>query len=683
MAPDLPPPTELATAVRLARWAEVRTLAAAAPHPLPPAVALAAARAARLQGDFEAASNLLRSALPQAGELAAALRLEASELLLSRSQDPWPFLQPLLGRGVPKAHQDAAAHMLRRAFQTLPLAKLAAYRGRPLPTSLRRALSAHWALRTQDRAAALRFLREYPKGGEATAVARWLAEQPELPPSAVALVGEVLLAGGFWREADALLATRAGTAPAVAASRLAYLCGRAAYRLGRWEEARRRFEEALAAATDAEARFTAAVQGARTAQILGEWGTALELWEVARQAAPGEVEGWDGCARLLVATGRAEEAVTLLGRAPPAVLPVAGPRAVAALLARGRVAAARTLLQRLPQRRPQVRLLALAAAVAAGRGEEAQRLAVRLLADPQAGAWRGLVFDLLPAQPPGSEPALTAKRSLQELAATAVARGPAAARHWLAQALAADPAWAPLLGGPPPLPATWGGPAAALVAVGLDTEAATLYPHRFPTATPAEMAWSAAALASWGNGPAALSLGERLWAALGGVPAELVPDPLLPLILPEGLAAPVQAAAAREGANAAWLAAVIRRESRFDRAAHSPAGAVGVAQLVPETGRRLGATPEELWDGQLALTLAAREVARLARWACHRLPLVAGAYNAGEDVVASWYELLDEPSDPLFVAAIPYQETLGYVLAVREGAALARHLAAGTAPTPR
>ena len=85
--------------------------------------------------------------------------------------------------------------------------------------------------------------------------------------------------------------------------------------------------------------------------------------------------------------------------------------------------------------------------------------------------------------------------------------------------------------------------------------------------------------------------------------------------------------------------------------------------------------PAELFDARRSLELAAREVARISARFGARLPLVAAAYNAGDEVVATWLAALGaDADDVLFAAAVPYRETADYVLAVAEGAALARHL---------
>jgi soluble lytic murein transglycosylase-like protein len=296
-----------------------------------------------------------------------------------------------------------------------------------------------------------------------------------------------------------------------------------------------------------------------------------------------------------------------------------------------------------------------------------------LLADSRAGAWRELVIDLLPAAPEPVTPPAPAREG-KVLARLAAFEGVSRARQALTLALAQDGAWAPLLAGASRAPEGWTGPAAELAGLGLERDAARWYPHAFPAGSPLELAWSAATLAAWDNREAALSAGERLWASLG-VPACLVPDVLLPRLVPPALVSGCDTAAAAEGANPSWLFGILRQESRFDHAARSQAGAIGIAQLVPETLRRLGASVADTADEQTSMRLAAREIVRLVQAFGPRLAVVAAAYNAGDPVVTSWLSALGPgASELLFAAAVPYRETSGYVLAVCEGALLARHL---------
>jgi len=670
----IPPPNPaLAEAVRAGRWAEVRTLSATVPRPLSPTLALVLARAERTLGEPAHALDLLRPLLPRAGELAAAVRLEGAEASLALGWDPWPFLAPLLSSSSPASHRRVAEACLRRAWEVLPLSTLRRVPLRSLRPPLRRQLAVAIAVRNEDDAAALHVLAERVNDEATLRVAQWLAGRESLPPSTRLAIAEALLAGGEWREAEALLAA---LPPPEGSTRFrwAFLSGRAAYRLGKLPVAADAFDQALAAATSDQERFEAAVQRARTAELSDDLVRAVGLWDTARAARSREVQGWDGALRLRVALGRAAEAVDLVRRCPGPVLRMVGPHLVANLLLHNDTVRAHAVLTLLPTRLPAAQALAVACLVKTGDLKAARSAASSLLADQRAGRWREQVLALLPA---AADDALEVPptRDVEVLAAIAARRGAAVARVALAAALATDPAWAPVLAGPPPEPKGWTGAARDLAAVGLEREAAELYPDTFPRASPSELAWSARTLAAWGNRPAALTAGERLWERLAPLPAVLLPGTLLPAILPPELVTACVAAAREQGVPASWLVGIIRQESRFDVDAFSGAGAIGVAQFVPEAARRLGATPAELREGDRAVRLAASEVARLTeRFGLH-LARVAAAYNAGDTVVASWLSQFgDQPEEMLLTAAIPYGQTAGYVLAVHEGASLAAYL---------
>lgn len=119
-----------------------------------------------------------------------------------------------------------------------------------------------------------------------------------------------------------------------------------------------------------------------------------------------------------------------------------------------------------------------------------------------------------------------------------------------------------------------------------------------------------------------------------------------------------------------WLVATLaRRESRIFPRAASPAGAVGVMQLMPATAaraaERVGVEPPgraALFDPELNIVLGTAELARLVaafdgEWA----PALAG-YNAGEAVARQWWEARP-PGQPLdeWIDTIPYTETRLYV----------------------
>lgn len=96
------------------------------------------------------------------------------------------------------------------------------------------------------------------------------------------------------------------------------------------------------------------------------------------------------------------------------------------------------------------------------------------------------------------------------------------------------------------------------------------------------------------------------------------------------------------------LEAVARAESGGNQNAISPAGAVGIMQLMPETARGLGVNPydpeENIWGGALYLK---RQVDRFGS-----LPLALAAYNAGPGAVEKCRGIP------------PYDETRRYIVKV-------------------
>lgn len=119
-------------------------------------------------------------------------------------------------------------------------------------------------------------------------------------------------------------------------------------------------------------------------------------------------------------------------------------------------------------------------------------------------------------------------------------------------------------------------------------------------------------------------------------------------------AASIEAAAARHGLDPSLLGALVWTESSFDAGAVSPAGAIGLGQLMPGTAAELGVDPT---DPEANVDGAARYLRQqLDRFGDTRLALAA--YNAGPGRVAAAGG----------VPAIP--ETTNYVARVTQRAAL-------------
>jgi cell wall-associated NlpC family hydrolase len=113
-----------------------------------------------------------------------------------------------------------------------------------------------------------------------------------------------------------------------------------------------------------------------------------------------------------------------------------------------------------------------------------------------------------------------------------------------------------------------------------------------------------------------------------------------------GLASIFAAAGARNGVDPDLLAAVAHAESGFDTDARSPAGALGLMQLMPSTARSLGVDP---MDPTQAADGAARLLAGYLRDYGGRTDLALAAYNAGPGAVQR------------YGGVPPYNETRTYI----------------------
>ena len=128
----------------------------------------------------------------------------------------------------------------------------------------------------------------------------------------------------------------------------------------------------------------------------------------------------------------------------------------------------------------------------------------------------------------------------------------------------------------------------------------------------------------------------------------------------------VISAAAEFAVPPALVLAVIEAESDFKPDARSPAGAVGLMQLMPDTFRYLrderlleGLPDEAISDPKTNLRYGTCYLAYLAhRFGDWRVALAA--YNAGEGRVSAW---LDDPryGNGTSLLKIPFPETENYV----------------------
>jgi soluble lytic murein transglycosylase len=130
-----------------------------------------------------------------------------------------------------------------------------------------------------------------------------------------------------------------------------------------------------------------------------------------------------------------------------------------------------------------------------------------------------------------------------------------------------------------------------------------------------------------------------------------------------------------------FVAALIRQESRFNANARSGAGAIGLMQVMPATGRALQrsagvgpVTPETLTDPVTNIKLGTRFLADVMNTYNGNPDLALIAYNAGPSRASRWRSFPEFRRDHLFVERIPFDETRDYVKVVKLNAAIYRAL---------
>jgi soluble lytic murein transglycosylase len=158
-------------------------------------------------------------------------------------------------------------------------------------------------------------------------------------------------------------------------------------------------------------------------------------------------------------------------------------------------------------------------------------------------------------------------------------------------------------------------------------------------------------------------------------------DPLVVrLVYPYPLRDMVVREAREHGLDPYLVAGLIRQESNFRPTGVSRAGAIGLMQLMPATGRELLHREGVRWDPRLLrsaevnLHLGASHLSMLLERYEGKVPHALAAYNAGSRPVARWLQYPEAADSVQWVERIPYVETRGYVRAVLRNQSLYRAL---------
>lgn len=119
-----------------------------------------------------------------------------------------------------------------------------------------------------------------------------------------------------------------------------------------------------------------------------------------------------------------------------------------------------------------------------------------------------------------------------------------------------------------------------------------------------------------------------------------------------------------------WAFAIIRQESAFGLKAESPAGALGLMQIMPATGRALAKehnlknfNTSQLLNFETNIQLGTYYLSKLKKQYQGNMVLASAAYNAGPSRVNSWINNSrgKDLDIEMWIETIPYKETRDYV----------------------
>ena len=149
---------------------------------------------------------------------------------------------------------------------------------------------------------------------------------------------------------------------------------------------------------------------------------------------------------------------------------------------------------------------------------------------------------------------------------------------------------------------------------------------------------------------------------------------------------------ARLPISPAWRLSIARRESEFDPMAVSHAGALGLMQVMPGTGREVARglgigfdRGRMLSDPDYNARIGSHYLAGLLRRFGDNPLLVSAAYNAGPRRTKQWLNRFGDPRNRQvdaidWVESIPFNETRNYVMRVAESLAIYEARVSGNLP---
>lgn len=165
-----------------------------------------------------------------------------------------------------------------------------------------------------------------------------------------------------------------------------------------------------------------------------------------------------------------------------------------------------------------------------------------------------------------------------------------------------------------------------------------------------------------------------------GEGGDYLPEDVWRVIYPLEFRDTLEERADRRGLDPALLAALVCQESTFDPNAVSRAGARGLMQIMPATGRALARSLGRVFktlilhEPEVSLDFGSLYLSNMLRRFDGRVERTLAAYNAGPGRVDAWTAKEPEMSSEEFVETIPFSETRTYVMTILAAQAQYRRL---------
>ncbi len=201
----------------------------------------------------------------------------------------------------------------------------------------------------------------------------------------------------------------------------------------------------------------------------------------------------------------------------------------------------------------------------------------------------------------------------------------------------------------------------------------------FGTASPRIIFEASQAALDQGHYSVAMSLGRLAFPNLEAHKIDEVPAAVWHTVFPLPYESYVRRYAEENGVDRMLVAGLIKQESIFQNDAISRAGAIGLMQVLPKTGRKMAKrlklrySREKLFDPEYNIQVGTLYLSDLLKQFGSPEAALA-AFNAGEDRIGAWqaeraYEEVAE-----LVESVPFTETREYIQIVRRNTEVYRML---------